>query len=578
MGKEKKRNFEETKKEETLFYYELIGVITIVLSITILGKLGKIGSLFTIFFKVAFGDWYWFFLIFVLFLGFYSLFKHQKFPIKNQRFIGVVFISLGLLTFAHFPVHNYVIQLEGNYLSNTWFIYNKYINSVSDSFLGGGIIGATIFFIIYYLLGSVGVVLLGTFIIIFGFSLVINKSIIDIIKFSFDKVKKAKKYTTNFNEFFKYELGKRKNIEEKNIFSKSQMIALKGFDDLDNSMITCLQDKISDENKSLIQSILNNMHIEYKLLDVIKSYAITTYKYLLFSEYNEKNIINRLKNVVEDNILYCKENNTFIFQINNKHMQILNMRNLLQEQTNLLNNYYFPMGIAYDNSLITMDLISKNELLIVSENIREINNYLLYFIFGLFVKQDLINYTIELYDADNNLKEIENLIPNKSNYDLINYLDILIKEIDERNDILTKNNAISIDEYNNVIDMTSSKEKKIKRKFIILNDIKINNEYNAYLENKIMYIIQIGLKCGFFIITTTTNIEILSSVILSVFTRRLIFKCSDLELSTRIMQNENAKFLYEKEDAFYVVNGKSIRIRTPFVSTKDIEYVKRSLK
>ena len=44
MGKEKKRSVDEQEKEETTFYYELIGIVFIIFSITVLGELGKIGS------------------------------------------------------------------------------------------------------------------------------------------------------------------------------------------------------------------------------------------------------------------------------------------------------------------------------------------------------------------------------------------------------------------------------------------------------------------------------------------------------------------------------------------------------
>ena len=63
MAKEKKRLIEEKEQQATMFYYEIVGSFAIILSITILGKLGKIGNIFTIFFKVSFGDWYWLFVL-----------------------------------------------------------------------------------------------------------------------------------------------------------------------------------------------------------------------------------------------------------------------------------------------------------------------------------------------------------------------------------------------------------------------------------------------------------------------------------------------------------------------------------
>ena len=168
MGKEKKRSADEKEKEETLFYYELVGVICIILAITILGRLGKIGYFLAVFFKVIFGDWYWIFIVFLMFYGFLSLLRHKSFDFKNPRFIGCVFICFSLLIFAHFPIHNLIKQRNRNYFAETWSLYRQYINSGSEMYLGGGMLGAVMFYVVYYLIGTVGVVLAGAFILMLG--------------------------------------------------------------------------------------------------------------------------------------------------------------------------------------------------------------------------------------------------------------------------------------------------------------------------------------------------------------------------------------------------------------------------
>lgn len=133
MAKEKKRLIEEKEQQVTMFYYEIVGSFAIIFSITVLGKLGKIGKVFTIFFKVAFGDWYWIFILFILFYGLYSLFMHNKFDFKSHRFLGFLFIAICILTYSHFPIHNYVAdnysnEENSNYFVTTWQLYRSYIN------------------------------------------------------------------------------------------------------------------------------------------------------------------------------------------------------------------------------------------------------------------------------------------------------------------------------------------------------------------------------------------------------------------------------------------------------------------
>ena len=55
MPKEKKKAFDEKQERSTMFYYEIIGSVIIILSITTLGKLGKVGIVLTTLLKVTFG-------------------------------------------------------------------------------------------------------------------------------------------------------------------------------------------------------------------------------------------------------------------------------------------------------------------------------------------------------------------------------------------------------------------------------------------------------------------------------------------------------------------------------------------
>jgi len=184
MSKEKKRSNEENNKKETLFYYEIIGVVLILVSFVILGKLGKVGILLSKFLKCIFGNWSWLIVLFLLFLGIYNLFLHKKFNLKNSRFIGFVFILISLLIYSHFPLHNYVISKNNNYLSDTINIFKKYLLEENDNYLGGGIIGAILFYSVFYMLGSYGVILVSFLIAVLGISLLINKPIFEILKIS----------------------------------------------------------------------------------------------------------------------------------------------------------------------------------------------------------------------------------------------------------------------------------------------------------------------------------------------------------------------------------------------------------
>lgn len=581
MGKEKKRSVDEQEKEETTFYYELIGIVFIIFSITVLGELGKIGSFMLILFKVAFGDWYWLIILFLLFYGFQSLLRHKSFNFKNQRFIGFVFITFSLLLFAHFPLHNYVNRKSTNYFSETWSVYKSFINTNVDSYLGGGIIGAIMFYAIYYLFGSVGVVLIGVIIILFGFSLIINKPLIDIFK-SFGKgTKNIGKYAKSFNNFFKYQLGsgrKEKTVQRRDIFSRSQQIPLKIFEEFQNVMNYNFQEKHCYEMRSLIHSVFNNLHIEYKDVDLTISYKVSSFRFTIFSEYNLKAVMDRLNNVIEEDILFAQDGTSLMIQVTNKFPQILTIRELLMKQASLQNNYLLPLGLTYENKLCEIDITRSGNLLLIGSKNSGIKNFINYYICALFVKENLINYQIEIYDKQNEFFHLQPLLDIESEQDINDYLNKVIEEIDSRLETINNYGTTTIDEYNKKLDIEGSKEPKMQRKFIIINHFQADRETYSYFENKLMYVTQLGEKAGISTVYVVREEFYITSIIMSLYAHKLVFKLDSIPFSVKVMNNENATYLQSHGDSFYLSQIKARRIQTALVSKKDIEVVIEYLK
>lgn len=534
-----------------------------------------------ILFKVAFGDWYWLIILFLLFYGFQSLLRHKSFNFKNQRFIGFVFITFSLLLFAHFPLHNYVNRKSTNYFSETWSVYKSFINTNVDSYLGGGIIGAIMFYAIYYLFGSVGVVLIGVIIILFGFSLIINKPLIDIFK-SFGKgTKNIGKYAKSFNNFFKYQLGsgrKEKTVQRRDIFSRSQQIPLKIFEEFQNVMNYNFQEKHCYEMRSLIHSVFNNLHIEYKDVDLTISYKVSSFRFTIFSEYNLKAVMDRLNNVIEEDILFAQDGTSLMIQVTNKFPQILTIRELLMKQASLQNNYLLPLGLTYENKLCEIDITRSGNLLLIGSKNSGIKNFINYYICALFVKENLINYQIEIYDKQNEFFHLQPLLDIESEQDINDYLNKVIEEIDSRLETINNYGTTTIDEYNKKLDIEGSKEPKMQRKFIIINHFQADRETYSYFENKLMYVTQLGEKAGISTVYVVREEFYITSIIMSLYAHKLVFKLDSIPFSVKVMNNENATYLQSHGDSFYLSQIKARRIQTALVSKKDIEAVIEYLK
>ena len=579
MGKEKKRSADEKEKEETLFYYELVGVICIILAITILGRLGKIGYFLAIFFKVIFGDWYWIFIVFLMFYGFLSLLRHKSFDFKNPRFIGCVFICFSLLIFAHFPIHNLIKQRNRNYFAETWSLYRQYINSGSEMYLGGGMLGAVMFYVVYYLIGTVGVVLAGAFILMLGVSLIIDMPIVDIFKTFGRKVKDVGHLGKRFNRFFKYDLGRRgQPAEKKNIFAKAQQVPLKILEEYQNVMNYNFQEKTAYETRSLIHSVFNNLHIEYRDLDLTVSYKVTTYKFTVFSEFETTKLLERLNNVIEEDLLLARDGSALMIQIVNKYPQILTMRELLMKQSSLRSNFIMPLGLTYENKLCELDVSQNGHLLLIGSEKTGIRNFVNFYVFALFVKENLLNYEIELYDGKGELFVLHDLIPTETGGDVNEFLTAVIAEIDAKLKTINGAGVSSMDEYNKKLEIENSSELRMRRKFIIINRLDCDKETYSYFENKLMYIIQLGEKAGITVLYVVRDAMYATSIVLSLFPNKLVFKLESGLFSQKIINNENATFLQAEGDCFYLSQIKARRLQTALVSKKDIDAVKSHLK
>lgn len=573
MSKEKKRNTDEVEKKETLFYYEIIGVVLIIFSVTILGKFGKIGNFFTIIFKTFFGDWYWFFVLFILFLGLYSLFLHKKFDFKSNVFIGFCFISLTILILSHFPLHNYANNSSKNYFSSIWDVYKNYIDYQESTYLGGGIIGALFFYAIFYMFGKFGVILISILIFLLGISLFINKPVLDMFKFFTSKVKYIKKYTGNFTSFFKYELGSSKGKVKKdknNIFLKNVSVPIRLFDANKTDTSIAMQEKISNENKNLILTVLNSQNIEYKFIKMNISYKITTYKVLLYSYTDIKQLINKLQEVISDNFFYSKENGVLTLQITNQYEQLLTIKEVLLKQNSLMNNYILPLGVSSDEELIEIDLAKKpNFILIGSEN-SGIKNTVNSIIMTLFTKVLINNFSLKIFDIYNDFEKYNEVI-NISHGNILDFLDEIISEIDERITIFQKFNIYNFTEYNRKIEMGLINETFMKRMIVVVNHINMDKETFSFFENKIMYVNQSSVKVGINIFFIARNSNIINNVVMSLFENKMFFKCDSERFNKNIIKNDNCYYLLDNGDVLLTYDNETFRLQIPLITLSELD-------
>jgi len=571
MAKDKKMKIEETKKE-TPFYYETIGFLAIIFVVIIFGELGIVGRYLTIFFMLIFGDWYWLIVLYILFFGLSNILTHDAFDFKNQRFLGYLICSLGLIIISHNSLHKALITdtSDQSYFSLTWGHYRNFLaiaNNEMYTTLGGGIVGGFIYFIVYYLLGSVGIVLVTVIVILLGFSMLIDKSIVDIVKYIISKVRSLKDFTGSFNRFFKYEIGRDKSKPEIDIYSKNKVISMKVLDIYQNEMNMSFQDKQSFELKSLIISVFNNFNIEFREIDLKVSYAVTTFKYFIYTNFDFEKLVEKLRDLIEEKVIVSRYNNNIKIEVNNKYVSLLTARNTLMKQS-ILNNYNQPLGVNSENELEELDISRDGNILIIGRENSGIRNFIYYFICALFIKISIANYEFDLFDDENSFSHFT-LFKNVDSGNVLEYLNSVIETIDSRIKLIKDHEYDNINEFNKAQEL---EDKEImKRKYIIFNYQ--DNENKKLIEDKLMYIIQMGRLCGVNIIIICRDVNLISNIILSIIYVKLIFKLNEIKDSIKILNDGKARYLDNKGEAIILRKDKEVRIQTPLITEEEINKV-----
>ncbi len=563
MAKEKKMTLEQGKRDLT-FYYELIGISTILISLLALARLGIVGYYIMMAFRIVFGDWYFAFLLALLLFGIYCLFKHQPLNLKNMRSVGIILLMVGILTISHFPMHNYVSQFGTSYLKMTFSLYLDYFKNYQEGMIvGGGVIGMLFFYLFYTLFSSVGTIVIVLFISLVGISFSFNKTIGESLNLFKKVFSKFLIIFSRFGKTLKYGIKVKNNVEPLEVEKEKKKTRKKKItiDSLSNPVrqnYIITEEKHAVGLKKTIASVLNNMNIFYQSITYVVSEHITTFKIDTVVNINLDKLYMKLKSILTERFLITKDLDSpkIKIEVDNVDSNPPFIQTMFTMQKNYMNNLKLPIGIDTNNELVEINFIEKHNILIIEKNMELVISVIDSYILILMIKLIKINYEFMLFDLNNTYKNYE-----KCEYyykdvslELIN----LKKEIEKRLELLNSNNCNDLAEYNQKC------KDDLPLKFIfILN-------FECFMQNKkdleiILYLLQIGKQCGYYFVAHYSGEEILHSFIDSLFLVKLIGKNSGTIGKEYIginpgnyLYNDEAFYLY-KDDLFRVSLVKSTK-------------------
>lgn len=546
MAKEKQSHYIQTQRDLT-FYYEILGILCIVIPILGFARLGTVGFYIMLIFKIIFGDWYFLFLLTILVYGLRCLIYHKPMDLKRMRVIGIVLILLGIMMLSHFPMHKYIVSFdvngEGGYFGKTIALYLDYFKNYYDGMVvGGGIIGTCFFYMFHSLLSSIGTSFMIIVFIFVGLVFVTEKTINEFLSIIFKRFQWLYNFFKKKFKSFKYEI---KVTPSRNNRKKIKITSLK---EPELIKFESFEMKTANEFKEQLKIILNKMNVFFGDILITVGYNVTTFMIESSSFIDMSNLNSKLKQVT-DRIFVIKKDvstNKIIIEVRNVYESMLEIKTVLLSQNNYENDFIMPIGLTSLKLLKEIDL-SKHPNIIIEDSEHYSDRFIYALITMLYVKNKVKDFKVSVFRKDFLIKKV------------IKEFDI-DKLVEDGNEVLKKLNmfnALNIDEYN----QKDSKE-HLKHHLLIFYDDLINN--SSYTD-KLVFLLQVAAKIGYYIVFVTKNVKHIDVIFDNYFDTQLYFKdSSSLEVS---------KYLGNYE-SFLTIKGEIERLTPVMINEDEIESFK----
>ena len=302
---------------------ELTGLILVLIGIIGFG-FGYIGTIIKEFAMFLLGSWWIVFVIYLLLIGLYMLFKRSMPKFFSSRLIGFYLILIVILVASHFTFldktggPSEILKITFDQFMdrmNTIDISNSILNTGNTSIaIGGGVVGAAFISLLYFLFAKTGTVIVLIVIAIFGLIMLLDITMTDII----DKIRgfiKRNKSDDNEEEREKLsDISEEVDEEIKSIPKKDNKIIITSLEDIKNKPVkevvelepimeieksvsggnymlpplTILNEiktqkkgnsgTVTLRNKEILESLLKDFQISAKVVEIHIGPAVTQYE------------------------------------------------------------------------------------------------------------------------------------------------------------------------------------------------------------------------------------------------------------------------------------------------------------
>ncbi|MBO1300482.1 MULTISPECIES: DNA translocase FtsK [unclassified Enterococcus] len=172
----KKRKTKKQKQQQEQMIAIGVGFAFILFAVFGFLKLGFLGILVANGFRIVAGNTYQILCVVLAVLGFWIMVKNREFTMgKSRRWLGVGLFYLGILLFLHANLFGKLNSGEPNIIGTTWDLLSADIRqSQITANVGGGMLGAFLYNLTFFLIAQPGSYFVAVLLIIGGATLISN--------------------------------------------------------------------------------------------------------------------------------------------------------------------------------------------------------------------------------------------------------------------------------------------------------------------------------------------------------------------------------------------------------------------
>lgn len=411
--------------------------------------------------------------------------------------------------------------------------------------VGGGIVGALLFYLFFFLFSEVGVILMSFILIFLGIVFISKKTIKEFIKMIIHFGKKI-------YQLFKKTKGKvRKTVDTfDDSYTKSKLkYKIKP---VNHDKIYENELQVAKNNVAIITNILNQMNIFYNEISYLVCRNVTIYfissHYVIPITSFEKNLRSKIEKYL---LKYDKIGNSLIVEVTNKYQVPLRIAEIELENKNEV-----VFGIDDRNEFLKLNY-QNNKLLIVGTSQEKISHYLDSIILGQMYHKSQLDY----YYIDLTQKSIF------ATSESIESVAEIIGHINDRIKKMNQHGASNFEKYN------EKNKVKEKGKLVIIHGLD-KLVFNKEQIEKIIYMLETTNDYGFIYIFTIIGENEQLTRLYNLFTYYLFFD-DKLSIVNKTIGYQRFDYLNNDLEAFLFYKNILLRMSLLLMSKEEEQSIKK---